>query len=648
MADKRNEPAPFGSWNSPITADAVVTEAVVLSEPRIDGENVYWIEGRPPTGRGVVVVRSSGGTISCVTPDPFDVRSQVYSYGGGAYIVHDGTVYFVHYKDNQIYKQTSRRLDSGDVNWSVPLKLTSSSKCLFADLCVDATRNRLIAIREERRNIDDAINANHALVAVDIETGNETTLDAGWDFYSSPVLSSDGSRLAWLSWRQPNMPWMSTYVLTAEFDETGGLRNKQTIAGSDSESIFQPQWSPDGILYFISDQTEFWNVYRWKDPNIEHVLRRQVEFGIPQWRLGESTYAFVSADRMIYSFTENGMWRLGRLDLPTLTATDYDPEFSSIGGVRATASTIVLRCANLASPPAIATVEANAGTISVLKYSVPRDSFEKFQRYLSKPQAVQFPTSNNDLAYGFYYRPYNPDWSAPGGEKPPLLVKSHGGPTSAADCGLDLSLQFWTSRGFAVLDVNYRGSSGFGRKYREKLYGQWGVFDVIDCISGARHLATCGEVDSNKLAITGGSAGGYTTLCGLTFHDQFKAGASYYGISDLVALVTNTHKFELHYLDWLIAPYRPAHPLYHDRSPVNFVDKLSAPIIFLHGQDDPVVPVDQAKKMYSSLLGRNVPACLMIFQGEKHGFRQSAHKRRALESEHMFYAINLLQNPVFS
>jgi dipeptidyl aminopeptidase/acylaminoacyl peptidase len=628
----------FGSWSSPITADAVVGESVSLSEPRIDGDDIYWIEGRPlEEGRNVVVVRAADGTFKDITPSPFNARSQVYGYGGGAYAVNDGVVYFVNFGDNQIYRQ---------VEGGTPTKITSNPTCLFADICIDAGRNRLIAIREERPS-GDVINAIHTLVAIDIVTGRETTLDSAYDFYSSPTLSADGLRLAWLSWRHPNMPWTSTSLNAANVDQAGALTGKQIVQG-DSASIFQPQWSPDGRLYFISDRTDFWNLYRWDTSGVEHVLARDAEFGVPQWKFGLSTYALLSQDVMIYSFVQNGTWRLGRLEIPTLTAHDYLTELSSLSGVRASAGTVVVLSATTTSPQAISTVDVNTGAVSPIKFSVPPDSFQRFQNYFSTPQAIEFPTSDGDIAHAFYYRPYNPDWEPAPSEKPPLLVKSHGGPTAATDSALDLSVQFWTSRGFGVLGVNYRGSTGYGRKYREKLYGQWGVVDVVDCISGAKFLAARGNVDGSKLAVTGHSAGGYTTLCGLTFHSEFAVGASYFGISDLVAIATETHKFELHYTDWLIEPFTPNSALYHDRSPINFVERLSAPVIFLHGKDDPIVPINQAQKMYSALQGRNIPTCLLIFQGEKHGFRQSAHLRQALEAELLFYSMNLIRAPLTS
>jgi dipeptidyl aminopeptidase/acylaminoacyl peptidase len=638
MAKKRV--ASFGTWSSPITADVVVTSAVSVLEPWVEDNDVYWIEERSLERGRNVIVRKTGGTICDVTQGPFNARSQVHSYGGGAYAVHGKVVYFVNYSDNQIY----RHIACGPAE-----KITSSPSCLYADLCVDPKHNRLIAIREERPN-GDRINAINRLVAVDIGTGNETILDSSSDFYSSPALTRDGTKLAWLSWNHPNMPWIYTQLNVADFDAAGALTNKRLVSVPDNKaaSIFQPQWSPDGRLYFISDHSDFWNLYRWNGSSIENILPRNADFGVPQWRFGLSTYAFASNDTLIYSFTENGSWYLGRLDNRTLTASDYAAEFASISYVRAMGKTVVVRCSSSISPPMIAAVDVDTGAISPLKYSIPETSFQQLKGYFSKPQTIQFPTRDGDVAHAFYYRPYNPDWQAESSERPPLIVKSHGGPTASANSGLDLSLQFWTSRGFAVLDVNYRGSSGYGRKYREKLYGNWGVVDVVDCISGAQFLAGCRDVDGNKLLITGGSSGGYTTLCALTFHKVFAAGSSYYGIGDLAALATDTHKFELHYMDWLVEPYRPGSVRYHERSPINFVERLSAPVIFFHGEEDPVVPLNQAETMFTALKNRNVPTALLAFQGEKHGFRQSAHIRQSLESELLFYAMNVIRAPFTS
>jgi dipeptidyl aminopeptidase/acylaminoacyl peptidase len=631
MVEKRT--GSYGTWSSPITSDAITGATLSVSDPRIDGTNLYWTEERPSEdGRTAIVVRRGDGTTSTITPTPFNVRSEIHSYGGGAYEVEFGVVYFVDVNDRSIYSQKGT---------GAPVKITPDSKALFADFCVDHERGRLIAVREEKSSSGAVINS---LVAVDLADGRVTSLHEKSDFYSSPVLSPDNATLAWLIWQHPNMPWTSTQLSVAAIDPSGALAGERVIAGDPTkESIFQPQWSPDGKLYFISDRTDFWNIYRWNGTDSRNVLPRQAEFGVAQWELGMSTYAFVSVQKLIYVNTTNGIWRLGMLDVSTGETFDYEQEFLSLSGVRANNKIIAVRYSTPESSAAIATINVNTGEPTPVKISIPPDTLLEYQGYLSRPQALDFPTGNNERAYAFFYPPANKDWQAPESDKPQLIVMSHGGPTSMTNSGLNLKIQFWTSRGFGVLDVNYRGSTGYGRQYRERLYGQWGLADVADCIAGAQSLVAIGKVDRSKMAITGGCAGGYTTLCALTFHKDFAAGASYYGISDLVAL-TSTHKFESHYMDWLVEPYRPGSTLYHDRSPNNFVEQLSAPIIFFQGALDPAVPPDQATKMFAALMERKISTAAYIFEGEKHGFRQPRHKRIALEAELQFYLANLVRN----
>lgn len=634
----------YGSWGSPITADSVATETVPLSEPRLDGDTIYWIELRAAdNARYVLVSRSPGGAIGDVTPKGYSVRSLVHSYGGGAYEVRDGVVYFVNATDQQIYRQSPG---------AAPAKLTSQQTCRYADICVDAARGRLIAAQEQHpaagAGPDDPAKVSNTLVAVDLANGVITTLDGGSDFCSSPALSPDGSKLAWLSWQHPNMPWVSTSLNLADLDAAGLPSGKRVIAGGADESVFQPQWSPENRLWFVSDRTDFWNLYRWNGTAAEAMLARDSEFGVPQWRFGASTYAFMSANLLVYSCIKDGMWRIGRLDVQLRQATDYPSAYSSVSWLRATAKSVVLRSSTADSAPAIGILDADSGAVTVVKDSLPPASYQPFKPYFSRPQPISFPSDGADTAYAFFYAPNNPDWQASAAEKPPLLVMSHGGPTAATDSGLNLGIQFWTSRGFAVADVNYRGSTGYGRKYRERLKGQWGIADVADCIACARHLASRGDVDRARLAITGGSAGGYTTLCALTFHRVFAAGASYYGISNLVALATDTHKFEMHYMDWLVEPYTPGNVTYHDRSPINYAQQLSAPVIFLHGEIDQVVPINQAMMMYDALRTQGISTCLFVFQNEDHGFRQALHIRQALEAELQFYAMNLVRAPLTS
>jgi len=407
------------------------------------------------------------------------------------------------------------------------------------------------------------------------------------------------------------------------------------VAGGGSESIFQPEWSPDGVLYFVSDRTGWWNLYRWHNGSIEPLYEMEAEFGVPQWVFGMSTYAFASARHLICAYTREGSWRLARLDTLTRQLEPIATPYSAISGLRATAERAVFVAGSPVEFPALVQLDLATAQLTVLRRS---STIAVDPGYLAVPQPITFPTEHGLMAHAFFYPPRNRDYVAPPGERPPLLVRCHGGPTAAAASVLNLGIQYWTSRGIAVLVVNYGGSTGYGRAYRERLNGQWGVVDVDDCVNGARYLAERGVVDGNRLAITGGSAGGYTTLCALTFRDVFKAGASYYGISDLEVFVRDTHKFESHYLDRLIGPYPERRDLYHDRSAIHFSDRLSCPVIFFQGLEDKIVPPNQAELMVQALRARGVPVAYLAFPGEQHGFRHAENIKRALEAELYFYS----------
>src|SRR6266567_1468740 len=518
--------ASFGSWKSPITSDLIVSETIKFGQVVLDGSDIYWIERRPAeNGRYVIVRRKPDGNRTDILPHPYNARTSVHEYGGGSFTVSDGSIYFSNFPDQHVY-----RLIPG----SIPQPIAFTEQMRYADFVIDHRRNRMICVREDH-TLSDLEPAN-TLVSVSLDgSGKSQVLVSGSDFYSSPRLSPDGSRLAWLTWNHPNMPWDSTELWVGNIGEDGSIVQSQRITGSTNESIFQPEWSPDGILHFVSDKTGWWNLYRWQDGSAVALHEMEAEFGVPQWAFGYSTYAFVSS-------------------------------------------------------------------------------------------------------YALFYPPKNRDYTAPQGELPPLLVESHGGPTGMTYSELDLEIQYWTSRGIAVLDVNYGGSTGYGRTYRQRLEGQWGVVDVDDCVNGARYLVEQRLVDGNRLAITGGSAGGYTTLCALTFRNVFKAGASHYGISDLKALVSDGHKFESHYEHRLIGPYPQRSDLYHTRSPINFVDSLSCPIIFFQGLEDKVVPPNQAKLMVAALRTQKLPVAYIAFEGEQHGFRQAKNIKRALDAELYFYS----------
>ena len=620
--------APYGSWKSPITSDLIVSSSVGLSQPTIAGQDLYWVEMRPSEGgRNVIVRLDASGAATDVNPPPFNARTRVHEYGGGDYVVSDGVIYFSNFADQRLYKQ----ILGGELR-----PITPEADLRYADASVDAKRRRLICVREDHTVA--AREAVNTLVSIGLDGVNdgEQVLVGGNDFYSSPRVSSDGTRLAWLTWDHPQMPWDGTELWTGDFQADGSLTKTQRVAGSITESIFQPEWSPDGTLYFVSDRNGWWNLYRRRaDGEIETVTELTSELGVPQWIFGMSNYGFESADKIICTYYERGMSQLASIDSRTRKLQPIDTNYTDITFLRAAPGQTVFRAGSPAEPPSIVRLDLNTRTFDVLRRS---NNLDIHTGYLSSPRAIEFPTTDGLTAHGFFYPPQNLDYRAPGGERPPLLVKSHGGPTSAAATALSLTIQYWTSRGIGVLDVNYGGSTGYGRAYRERLKDQWGVVDVDDCANGARHLVSQGEVDGNRLMITGGSAGGYTTLCALTFRDTFKAGASHYGVSDAEALAKETHKFESRYLDGLFGPYPEKQDIYFQRSPINFTDRLSCPAIFFQGTEDKVVPRNQAEVMVQALRTKGIPVAYIPFEGEQHGFRQAKTIKRALDGELYFYS----------
>jgi dipeptidyl aminopeptidase/acylaminoacyl peptidase len=617
--------APYGSWHSPITADLLLGGTVNLSQPLIDGEFVYWLEGRPlEGGRNVVVRRSEAGGEEDVTPPDFNVRTRVHEYGGGDYMVGDGVVYFANYVDQRIYQQRPG---------ATPQAITPEAALRYADFMLDTARGRLICIREDHRQTDrEALNS---LVAVPLDGGEQVVIAEGNDFYASPRLSHDGRRLAWLAWKHPNMPWDGTELWLADVAADGSLINRQLVAGGPSESIFQPEWSPDGKLYFISDRTGWWNLYRLRgrDVSPESLYQMDAEFGLPQWVFGMSTYAFNGPDEIICTYTRDGARSLARLDAATgglhNINTDWQGTYLRAGGGR-----VVYIGASPTQPPAVVRLDPATGAFEVLRRST---AVEVDDGYVSVAQAVEFPTEGGLTAHGYFYRPRNRDYAAPVGELPPLIVMSHGGPTSSRNGDLNLAYQYWTSRGFALLDVNYGGSTGYGRAYRERLNGNWGVVDVDDCINGAHYLVEQRLVDGERLIIRGGSAGGYTTLCAITFRDVFKAAASHFGVSDAEALARDTHKFESRYTDNLLGPYPERRDLYTARSPIHAAQNCSAALILFQGLEDKVVPPDQSEAMFIAARNRELPVAYLVFEGEGHGFRQASNIKRAIEAELYFY-----------
>lgn len=614
--------SPYGSWKSPITADLIAAETVGLGQVVLDEADVYWSEQRPAEGARNTILRAHSGTIEEVLSAPYSARSRVHEYGGGAFTVARGVAYFTNFADQRVY-----RCPPG----GGPEPLTPADARRYADLIADPLGGRVIAVCEEHRPGREPVNA---LVAIDAERAAEPqVLVAGHDFYASPCLSPDGRRLAWLSWNHPDMPWDVAALYVAQLDARGHAQEPRRVAGGTNESIFQPSFGPDGGLYFVSDRTGWWNLYRLTDDGIEALAPRTAEFGLPQWVFGLSTYAFAGA-RLVCAWSERGTWRLGVLDTDTRDLRAFPLPYTDIGQVRARDGRAYFIGAMPSLLPALVELDLETARTTVLHRST---ALCLEPGYLSKPESIEYETANAEYAHAFYYPPRNHDVDPPSQEKPPLLVLSHGGPTAATSSALNLKTQYWTSRGFAVLDVNYRGSTGYGRTYRERLYGQWGVFDVEDCVHGARELVARGLVDPDRIAIRGGSAGGFTTLCALTFCDDFVAGASYYGVSDLEALARDTHKFEARYLDRLVGPYPAERARYRERSPIHHVDRLARPVIFFQGGEDRVVPPDQTERLVAAMRAKRVPVAYILFADEAHGFRRAANITRALEAELFFY-----------
>jgi dipeptidyl aminopeptidase/acylaminoacyl peptidase len=616
---------PYGSWKSPITSDLIVAGTIGLNEPRLAGD-CYWLELRPREGGRLVLVRGTAdGKITDLTPEGFSVRTRVHEYGGGAYAVANGTVYFSNFSDQRIYRQ-----DPG----CPPRAITPELPHRFADTIIDEQRGLLFCVREDHSGPGEAVNT---LVVVNCtgDAAGGSVIVTGNDFYASPRLSPDGTRLAWLTWNHPNMPWDGTELWIGEVKADGSLGRTECVAGGQAESIFQPEWSPEGVLYFISDRSGWWNLYRWQAGRVDALCPMEAEFGQPQWVFGMSSYGFASAGRIICCYTQGGMSHLASLDTATLKLENIAIPYTNIGSMRVAQDQVLFTGGSPTETSSVILLDTATGQAQVLRRS---SDLTIDPGYISVPRPIEFPTEDGLMAHAFFYPPRNRDYAAAEYERPPLLVLSHGGPTAATSSVFNARIQYWTSRGIAVVDVNYGGSSGYGRMYRQRLNGLWGVVDVDDCVNAARYLVDRDEVDGRRLAIAGGSAGGYTTLCALTFRDTFSAGASHYGIGDLETLARDTHKFESRYLDNLIGAYPEQRDLYVERSPINHVDLLSCPLIMFQGLEDEVVPPNQAETMLEAVRAKGLPVSYVPFEGEQHGFRKAENIKRALDAELYFYA----------
>lgn len=637
---------PYGSWKSPIHAGQIASAMVGLSGILVDGQDVYWTELRPcEAGRCVLVKRDSDGTLADVIPQGYSVRARVHEYGGRSCVVVSGTVYFTNFSDQRLY-----RYHPGVDAEPVPL---TPSGHRYADGVWDARRKRIICVHEDHtagcKNAHGNDEPLNNIVAIDpLEGGVGQVLVQGHDFYAAPRLSPDGRILAWLAWNDPHMPWDAAELCVAGLRDDGTMEEPSHLAGGADGSVVQPQWAADNSLYFVWEEAGWWNLYRIRFQEVNGdpcaradgggVLTMNAEFALPLWTLGQKTYDFINPDIVLCSCQMGSMSQLMWINASShLVARvgDVPLPYTHISEVCVNGGKAYLLAGSPSHPTAVVCLDLKTSQTTVLRSS---SEMQIDAGYLSTPEPVEFPTEGGRTAHGLFYRPANKDFMGPEGEKPPLLVKIHGGPTSATTTTLRMDIQYYTSRGFAVLDVNYGGSTGYGREYRSRLYGQWGIVDVDDCCNGAKHLARQGHADEKRLAITGGSAGGFTTLACAAFRDVFAAGSSHFGVSDCEMLHKETHKFESHYLETLIGPYPQRRDLYVERSPLRNMDGISCPLIFFQGLADPIVPPNQTEMMFNALKNKGLPTAYVPFEGEHHGFRKAAHIQRALEGEFYFFS----------
>jgi dipeptidyl aminopeptidase/acylaminoacyl peptidase len=625
-ADPMPQIAPYGSWASPVSAEASAKGRVSLGDLRSANQKLYWTENVPAAGgKTAVFSMGSDGTAAAITPESSNVRTRVHEYGGAPFVVAGDSVYFSEFADQRLY-----RLKAGST--AVPI---TPAGYRYADCVVMTARGgsqSLICVREDHT---DKASVRNAVVRLSLpEGGAGKVLFADSDFVSYPRPSPDGRSLAFIAWNHPRMPWDGTELKLAKLT-TRGLGTPITVAGGTEESVLEPQWDAHGNLYFLSDRSGFWNLYAWKNGRSRAIWPKAAEIGGPLWAFGQSHYVLLGDGRAVVAFGEKGFERLAVLNLKDGGARILDLPFVAYSQLTSIDSEHIAAIAASATlPRAIVRIDVQNGSVQSLRNAgaalLPPSA-------VSVAVPIDFSSANGRTAHAFFYPPFNPAYEAPKDSFPPLVTFVHGGPTAQSEPAYSPTIQFWTSRGFGVVDVNYGGSTGFGRAYRRELNGNWGVVDVEDVIAAARYLGSTGRADPQRMAISGGSAGGYTVLVALCSSDVFKAGADYFGVSDMTALAKDTHKFESRYLDSMIGPLPQAQAVYDSRSPLNHLDGFKAPLIVFQGADDPVVPPNQSAKIVEALRARHVPVAYLLFPAEGHGFRKPENIIRSLQSELSFY-----------